>query len=829
MRLLFTLISLLTLQQSTSAQKIYGYVYNAVGDVLPYASVTIKGTTKGASANDKGKFSLTLTSGKYEVVCQSIGYTSVVKTVEVKDADVELSFILQDQKLLLETVVVGSKREDPAYEIMRKAIKKRSFYANQVPDFICELYAKDVMKLKQLPKKVFGKKISEEDKKDMGVDSIGRGMIYLSESISEISAAKPDKMKVNIKSSRVSGSNSFGFSFPQFISLYNSNVKLFSERLNPRGFVSPLADAAMNFYKFKFLGTVFDGNKSISSIQVTPRRKYEPLFTGVINIVDEEWSIYSLDLYVTKLSQLELLDTVRITQQHVDLANSDIRRVKNQLLHFDLDLFGVKVGGNFVSVYSNYNLNPNFGKKYFDNIVMKYEKDVAKKTPAYWDSARAMPLELEEVNDYRVKDSSFRADTAKYNTKAYQDSISKRFSRVKLKHIFLGGMYKNFATKKGRFVFSTEGLVSLTAISYNPAEQVVGNFNSKFQFFNWSKARTITLMPKLRYGFGNGHFNPSVYFEYVKRKRDSSFNPPRRFTFYGGFGKRITEFNRDAKFMELFNSLSTLQRGNNYFKFYENNFIEAGVRRKLENGISFNVNAMYEDRIPVDNTSDYTFRRSKFSKNITANYPIEQLTSQFERHQVLIFNASIKIKPGQQYIQFPNSKVSIGSKYPEFELRYSKAISGIFSYRLGVGGFLNRKKVFIQDYQHFTGNQVFAASPYLNSFQLAPYYAQSNTEAFFTYGHVEHHFNGLLTNKIPLFRKLNWTLVTGANAFYVNKNNNYVEAFLGLENIFKALRLDGVIGYRGNSVTTGLRLGAGGLIGGAFKFDSNNSDISIGF
>jgi hypothetical protein len=485
---------------------------------------------------------------------------------------------------------------------------------------------------------------------------------------------------------------------------------------------------------------------------------------------------------------------------------------------------------------------------------MKYEKDVAKKTPAYWDSARAMPLELEEVNDYRVKDSSFRADTAKYNTKAYQDSISKRFSRVKLKHIFLGGMYKNFATKKGRFVFSTEGMVSLTAISYNPAEQVVGNFNSKFQFFNRLKARTITLMPKLRFGFGNGHFNPSVYFEYVKRKRDSSFNPPRRFTFYGGFGKRITEFNRDARFMELFNSLSTLQRGNNYFKFYENNFVEAGVRRKLENGISFNVNAMYEDRIPVDNTSDYTFRRSKFSKNITANYPIEQLTSQFERHQVLIFNASIKIKPGQQYIQFPNSKVSIGSKYPEFELRYSKAISGIFgsdanfdkwrfnvsddknlkllgsfSYRLGVGGFLNRKKVFIQDYQHFTGNQVFAASPYLNSFQLAPYYAQSNTEAFFTYGHVEHHFNGLLTNKIPLFRKLNWNLVTGANAFYVNKNNNYVEAFLGLENIFKALRLDGVIGYRGNSVTTGLRLGAGGLIGGAFKFDSDNSDISIGF
>ncbi len=145
-----------------------------------------------------------------------------------------------------------------------------------------------------------------------------------------------------------------------------------------------------------------------------------------------------------------------------------------------------------------------------------------------------------------------------------------------------------------------------------------------------------------------------------------------------------------------------------------------------------------------------------------------------------------------------------------------------------MGGFLNNKKVFIQDYQHFNGNQRSAASAYVNSFQLAPYYANSTTESFYLFGHIEHHLNGLLSNKIPLFRKLNWNFVTGSNAFYVNKKNNYIEIFGGLENIFKIFRVDAVVGYgQNNKVTTGIRLGAGGLLGGSISASGNSVSISL--
>ena len=133
-------------------------------------------------------------------------------------------------------------------------------------------------------------------------------------------------------------------------------------------------------------------------------------------------------------------------------------------------------------------------------------------------------------------------------------------------------------------------------------------------------------------------------------------------------------------------------------------------------------------------------------------------------------------------------------------------LGGRISYKIEAGGFINADKVFAPDYQHYLGDQTAIASQYLNGFQLLPYYQFSNTEKFFTAGHLEYHLNGLLTNKIPGFRKLNWFFVLGTNALYINSNSNYYEAFFSVENIFKIGRLDLVQGYQQNgNTTTGIR------------------------
>ncbi|MBK7433849.1 MAG: hypothetical protein IPI66_08025 [Chitinophagaceae bacterium] len=145
-------------------------------------------------------------------------------------------------------------------------------------------------------------------------------------------------------------------------------------------------------------------------------------------------------------------------------------------------------------------------------------------------------------------------------------------------------------------------------------------------------------------------------------------------------------------------------------------------------------------------------------------------------------------------------------------------MAGLLKYKIGIGGFLNTKRLFIQDFQHFNGNRSTSASEYVNSFQLAPYYLNSTTAAFHAFGHLEHHFNGMITNKIPLFKRLNWNLVAGSNAFYVNTGNNYVEIFAGIENILKTFRVDFVAAYtNGNKAQATFRIGAGGLLGNTLR------------
>ena len=835
--------------QGISAQRIYGTVFNDKGDLLPFASITVKGTSAGTSANNNAKFSFSLPSGNYTIVCQHIGYAAAEKVVNVRQ-ETEVTFILSEQKLLLKEVIIKGGQEDPAYEIIRHAIKKRSYYNSQVNAFTCKMYGKDLVKLRSLPTKIFGKKIPQEDRKDMGVDSSGKGIIYLSESVSKVSSQRPDKFKLEVMSSRVSGSNGFGFTFPSFISLYTNNVTVFSDKFNPRGFISPIADGAIKYYKYKFLGTFVENGKAVNTIKVIPRRNYEPLFSGIINITEDDWRIHSFDLVLTKTSQLEIMDTLQITQLHVPVSN-DTWRVKNQLLHFNFDLFKIDAIGNFLTVYSDYNISPVFEKKFFDNVVIRYDTAVNKKSKQYWDSTRPVPLETEELKDYQVKDSVYEAQKDSLLSRNSIDSLKKRQGKIKPLQIFWNGIHRTHYSKANTYQWGIESLIQ--GLEYNPAEGLVVNGNGYFDKFLKRAKTNISIMPNLRYGFSNTHFNGWLDLQFRTRDWSTEKKIKRQaWTFSGG--KRVSQFNKENPISALRNSLTTLFYGDNYMKTYENYFGSAGFSKRFESGLRFSINALYEDRIPLNNTTKFTFSK-KDSIRITPNFPNDrkQDTFPFPRHQAVIVSFDISFKPGQKYIQLPYNKISLGSKYPTLSFNYTKGISsilgsdvnfdkwkfsihddknlklaGTLKYKISIGGFLNTKKVFIQDYRHFNGGQRLPASEYVNSFQLAKYYEHSNIASLYELANIEHHFNGLLTNKIPLFKRLNWNLVGGANAFFVDRSNNYTELFIGLENIFKIFRVDFVAGYEnGKKGLTGVKIGVGGLIGASLQGGSSRRGNSV--
>jgi hypothetical protein len=80
------------------------------------------------------------------------------------------------------------------------------------------------------------------------------------------------------------------------------------------------------------------------------------------------------------------------------------------------------------------------------------------------------------------------------------------------------------------------------------------------------------------------------------------------------------------------------------------------------------------------------------------------------------------------------------------------------------------------------GNQLLMPiDPDLSSFNLLPFYSYS-TDQHYIQVNFRHHFNGYITDKIPLINKTSLKLVTGFSALNIPDIGNYVETFLGIEN-----------------------------------------------
>ncbi len=775
------------------ATDIKGVITDIKDAPISYSSILIKGTGKGTTANAKGEFSISLNEGNYTIVCQHIGYKTVEKKVKVGKENQTINFQLEEQQYSLNEVIVKNGSEDPAYEIIRNTIKKREEHLHEIKKFDCEVYVKSQIQLRNYPKKFFGNEVDFEDG-----DTSKRKIIFLSESVARYSVDGKEKRKIEVLSTRVSGaSDGFGLASPQIISFYQNIINV-GRGLNPRGFISPISDNALHYYKYKYEGSFIENNLMVNRIKVTPRRGYEPLFTGYINIIEDEWRIHSTDLFLLKAQQLQFLDTLKIQQIYVPLNSHWV--IKQQVIYPAGKFFGFDFFGNVVQVYNKFNTNPSFAKGFFDNIILKYDDSSNKKSIAYWDSTRPLPLLASEVKDYQKKDSLEQA----HKDPKYLDSIDRKNNKITLTKLVLTGQSFNREKKKSSIFI--EPLLS-SFLQYNTVEGTVASLNVHYNK-EFSKRNRLAINPNLRYGFSNTHFNANINTYYAFGKKYLN-------TINAKFGSNVFQFDNNNPIDALDNTFSTLQWTNNYMKIYEAKFAKIDYSKGFNKGITLKGSINYQHRLALENTTN-SYWRKVAGREFTPNYPQAITSSNIPEHNALSLTGEIIWKPGAKYVEFPDRKISIGSKYPTFhfaftqglknvlgsDVDYSKwlftvtddlnlKLGGRFSYRINAGGFAHATKVFVPDMNHILGNQIATASAYLNSFQLMPYYSYSNTAKLFSSTHIEYHLNGLLTNKIPGFKKLNWFFVLGGNAFYnYDAKQGYYEAMFSVENIFKFFRVD---------------------------------------
>lgn len=821
------LLLIFLLSQSAFAAIIKGRVTDENGEGLPFATVVEKGTTNGTSANGDGYYSLDISDGIHNITAQYMGYQSVTKPVNTATEKNAVNFKLNPQALEMKEVVIDGNGEDPAYPIMRKVIEKRKYHADLVKSFETDIYLKGVFRIRSTPKKIMGiYKLTEEDKSDMGLDSAGKGILYLLEEITKYSYKAPNKEFTKVVSLRESGDpQGIGIAqMPPITNVYENSFPIIGG-IGKRDFISPANSNAFLYYKFKFMGSYMDGDLMINKIKVTPKRKFEPLFNGYVYVVEDQWVFQSVNLTLTKESQMDQLDTLRLEQTYVPVKK-DLWIIQSQVIYPTVKVLGLDIAGNFVTSYKNQKVNEPIDEKIFQgNVVSEYDSTANDKPVAYWDSIRPIPLKDDEIRDFKVKDSLYAIENGK------SDSIKRApVTNLGISQFLFGRP----SVRRGKDTWSMESV--LNSISYNTVEGLNATLT-----LNWNhkvdENKNYYFQLQNRYGFSNNHYNALMKFNYTSkdsywRGRNWSLNV------YGG--KYVYQLNGDIPITPFINELYTLFGGDNYMKLYEKSYGKVRLGRNWGNGFSGSAFISYEHRLPLENSTDYTFSDNN-KDNLTPNNPVNLGT--FETHNAALAGFALSYQPGWKYIKYPKFKSAMSSDAPTFTVRYTKGIPNIFdsksdfdkwsvefeheislkllgkvNYKLIGGGFLNNNYVGVPDMKHLFGDQTFLANPYLSSFQLAPYYRFSNTADIYGEGHIEWHLNGWLTNKIPLFRRLNWHLVGASNVLFIDNDNYYAEASVGIENIgakfFRFGRVDVVAGYESgkDKPSIGVRIGLGDVL-----------------
>ncbi|MBS1533850.1 MAG: carboxypeptidase-like regulatory domain-containing protein [Bacteroidetes bacterium] len=814
------IICLLFLLNATiNIAQIKGKITDAQNQPIPAVSIHVENTYVGTISNDMGAYELNYNSKEsFVIVYQCLGYKTAKITLKPDDSRNNVNVQLQEENYQLNTVVIDPKN-NPANQIIRLAIKNKKDNSESAGAFNADFYSRGIFRIKDAPKKILGQKL---DSFDEILDSTRSGVLYLSETVSKISYKKPDKLKETIIASKVSG-NDKGFSFNSAASanfdLYENYIDLGTKA------ISPIADNAFNYYKYKIESSFFDQNNvQINKIKVTPKRNSEPVFEGYLYIVEDSWAIYACELTTNgKQVQMPIMNSMTIKQNFSYNQANKIWSKNAQTLDFSAGFMGININGRFTYVYTNYEFEPKFTRKTFSGPVLSFAAESNKKDDTYWNQFRPVPLTAEETNDYLKKD----ALQTKKKSKVYLDSIDAKSNRFKIDDVIGGYQYKN-SFKKWRIEY--EGLIK--GVSFNTVQG--WDLSTSLGYFKSDpdKRTQSNIKAEMDYGLAEKKFRGFVnYYNKFENIHHSEL------VLCGG--RQALQFNGNKPINKVVNTVSTLFFEDNYMKLYESNFVGGIFNREWFNGFWLKTELYYSERKPLFNHTDYV-TLNVADKNYTSNNPLApelENSAAIVKHNLVKIRLGAKFNFGQEYWLRPDGKFNLSNDlYPTLQINFEKGLAGNesqynydhlsaqitynrtlgnkgnLSMRANAGKFYRADNISFVDYKHFNGNRTYVGTEeqYLNRFNLLTYYIASTNDAYFEF-HAEHNDNGYITNKLPLINLLHSTLVLGYHNLSVPERSPYHEYTVGLDQLgfgkFKIFRLDYIHSYQSGHQEDGVIFG----------------------
>lgn len=806
---------------SLSKAQVKGVVKDSNGSPLSFVSIYLDKTVNGTTSNENGVYDLPVKSiGTYTIIYQTLGYKTVKKNINIKELPFFLDVVLEEESVLLNEISIASK-ENPANEIIRNAIANKEKNTDKYANFTAKFYSRGLTRIEEAPESFLGQSTGDFGG---GLDSLRSGIIYLSETFSNISfQKKPKRFKEKIIASKVSGEDngvSFNRAEDSNINLYENSIAVFND------LISPISTNAFGYYTFALEGSFYDANgRLINKVKVIPKRENDRVFKGYIYIVEDDWAIYGCDLSTSGLQvNLPFVNALGLKQGYAYSETVNAWVLISQSIAFDISIFGFKPKGKFSYVYSDYDFSPNFTETTFSNEVLTFEENATQKDTVFWNRLRPVALTKEEINDYKIKDSI----KVVRKSKKYLDSLDVKNNKFKWTNTLLGYTYSNSYKNKS---FSFSG--PLLNVSFNTVQGLTSSM--RFNYFEQlnDKGKWWNASTTLNYGFSEQKLRPVISLS----KKWNNLSKP-RLTISGGI--TTAQFNGRNPIKPLDNLIRTLTRRLNYMKIYEKEFVKIYYNEEIFNGVYFSSSLEYTNRKPLFNTTNYSFARQSRNPPYTSNNPLEPqnfTSSVFAAHKIAILNLGTTFVFGQKYLSYPNRKVNVGGRdFPVIRLNYRKTFGaenkafnsalitasvtqdinagnyGKFFYYIRGGAFLQQKDIAFMDNLQVKGNQMFIVtdSNRKNNFGLLEYYRFFTNDKY-AEAHVTHNFKGAILAKIPVLNTLNYHLITSAKTMYMANTKQYSELSVGMDNIgfgkWRFLRVDYIKSFHDGVQNDGFLLG----------------------
>ncbi|MDP2036920.1 MAG: DUF5686 family protein, partial [Ignavibacteria bacterium] len=238
---------------------------------IPFVNIRIVGTTQGTSSNPEGKFILSSEKRNLTLAFTSVGFKK--HSVDVNLASSQyLKIELKPEPINFAEIVVG-RTEDPAYAIVREAIKRKKQNHSGLNSLEYNFYSKNVLTSSDEVAMV-------SENYSTGYFKIGKQEKALIKSIHISENEKKSNLAIGVN---LLERHYFDFTENE-LEIAGNKVYL------------PLTDDAFSYYDYHLLKTTQTYEAHEFHIEVIPKSKIQPLLEGVIVIEDSTFSLRRVTL-----------------------------------------------------------------------------------------------------------------------------------------------------------------------------------------------------------------------------------------------------------------------------------------------------------------------------------------------------------------------------------------------------------------------------------------------------------------------------------------------------------------------------------------------------